>query len=106
MQKGLLLNTETYSNTNKTIPTEDNDPILPRRKVGRPRKSPDAGTCAVAVTITKQQRKWLDQVTNQDVDYSMSKIVREALDLWKAVNLDGKAVQPRQEPDDYDYSWR
>lgn len=100
------MNTVSYSNTGTANATDTKEQNLGRRKVGRPRKSPESGTCAIAVTITKQQRKWLEEITENNVDLSMSKIVREALELWRQVRMDGMVLQPRQEPDDYDYGWR
>ena len=81
-------------------------PREPKRHVGRPKNRPDEGTCPIAVTITKKQRAWLDEVVRNDVDLSMSKVVRDALNLWKQVNVDGKAAKPSAITDDYDYSWR
>ena len=77
-----------------------------KRKVGRPKNRPDEGTCAIAVTISKEQRAWLDEAVRSSVDLSMSKVVRDALDLWKKVNIDKKAAKPSVTTDDYDYSWR
>lgn len=75
------------------------------RKVGRPRKNPEGKTCAIAVTITKQQRDWLDELTQKSPDVSMSKIVREALDLWYEKHQASDTLENSMQ-DTYDYSWR
>ena len=88
-----------------------------KKKRGRPRTFEKGSTTNICVTIEKSQKEWLDEVAASAPQESISKVVREALDLWHAVHKEGKAIVglPSQESipnngsnefDDFDYSWK
>lgn len=85
-----------------------------QKKRGRPRSFAENSTVRVSVSIETRQKEWLDKIAASSPQESVSNIVRQALDLWHAVNLEGATLVGAAEApstwnsldDDFDYSWQ
>ena len=59
---------------------------------GRPRKFTYGGTVNISASIERRQQDWLQQIANSSANESVSGIIRDALDLWYRVHVEGQSV--------------
>lgn len=92
---------------------EAQNDLMPKKRRGRPRSFPQNSTVKLTVTVETRQKEWLDNLAAASPSESASNIVRQALDLWYAVNVEktiiAGAPQPTDAPrfsnDDLDLGW-